>query len=65
MNPRISTEEIYVIYRVEAFCQGHMPSNAQIDETLNYINAHSPINLDTLFMQDSRDILIDPMPHTT
>ena len=48
---------------VEAFRQGRMPSNAQIDETLNYVNANSPVDLDKLspdgqkLNQDSRDII--------
>ena len=48
---------------VEAFRQGRMPSNAQIDETLNYVTANSPVDLDKLspdgqkLIQDSRDII--------
>ncbi|EIW85913.1 hypothetical protein CONPUDRAFT_148046 [Coniophora puteana RWD-64-598 SS2] len=48
---------------VEAFRQGRMPDNAQIDETLNYVVANSPVDLDKLspdgrkLIQDSREIV--------
>lgn len=33
---------------VQAFRNGRMPDNAQIDETLLYLRDHSPINTDEL-----------------
>ncbi|KII90672.1 hypothetical protein PLICRDRAFT_106168 [Plicaturopsis crispa FD-325 SS-3] len=47
----------------EAFRQGRMPDNKQIDETLNYVLSHSPVDLDALspagraLIADSRDII--------
>ncbi|KAH7919183.1 hypothetical protein BV22DRAFT_1108163 [Leucogyrophana mollusca] len=48
---------------IEAFRQGRMPDNAQIDETLTYFADKSPVDLDKLspegrkLIQDSRDII--------
>ncbi|KAH7912681.1 hypothetical protein BJ138DRAFT_1147826 [Hygrophoropsis aurantiaca] len=48
---------------IEAFRQGRMPDNKQIDETLRYLEKTSPVNLDELspdgrkLIQDSRDII--------
>ncbi|KAH7884057.1 hypothetical protein F5I97DRAFT_2046740 [Phlebopus sp. FC_14] len=48
---------------IEAFRQGRMPDNHQIDETLSYLHDTSPVDLDKLspegkkLIQDSRDII--------
>ncbi|KDQ55295.1 hypothetical protein JAAARDRAFT_159347 [Jaapia argillacea MUCL 33604] len=48
---------------IEAFRQGRMPDNAQIDRTLRYVEDNSPVNLDELspdgkkLIQDTRDII--------
>lgn len=48
---------------IEAFRQGRLPDNQQIDETLRYLNDHSPVDLNALspegkkLIQDSRDII--------
>ncbi|KAF8874992.1 hypothetical protein BD779DRAFT_1450453 [Infundibulicybe gibba] len=48
---------------IEAFRQGRMPSNQQIDQTLQYVLDHSPVQLDKLspdgkkLIQDTRDII--------
>ncbi|KZP14441.1 hypothetical protein FIBSPDRAFT_912787 [Athelia psychrophila] len=48
---------------IEAFRQGRMPSNAQIDETLQYVTANSPVDENALsaegrkLIQDARDIV--------
>ena len=48
---------------IQAFRQGRMPDNKQIDDTLNYVKDHSPVELDKLspegrkLVQDSRDII--------
>lgn len=48
---------------IQAFRQGRMPDNRQIDETLKYVNEHSPVDVDQLspdgkkLVQDSRDII--------
>ena len=48
---------------IEAFRSGRMPDNAQIDETLVYLNKHSPIDVTKLspegqkLVSDSRDII--------
>ncbi|EGN94223.1 hypothetical protein SERLA73DRAFT_115180 [Serpula lacrymans var. lacrymans S7.3] len=48
---------------VEAFRQGRMPDNKQIDESLTYLNDNSPLDLEKLspdgrkLVQDSRDII--------
>ncbi|QRV89055.1 hypothetical protein RhiJN_17073 [Ceratobasidium sp. AG-Ba] len=48
---------------IEAFRQGRLPDNQQIDETLQYINNHSPVDVNALspdgkkLIQDTRDII--------
>lgn len=48
---------------IEAFRQGRMPSNAQIDETLRYVASNSPVDVNALspdgkkLIQDARDII--------
>jgi hypothetical protein len=48
---------------VEAFRNGRLPTNSQIDKTLQYILDHSPVDVDKLspegrnFVQDAKDIL--------
>ncbi|QRW17273.1 hypothetical protein RhiXN_05275 [Rhizoctonia solani] len=48
---------------IEAFRQGKLPDNQQIDETLKYLNSHSPVDLNALspegkkLIQDTRDII--------
>jgi Family of unknown function (DUF5923) len=48
---------------IEAFRQGRMPSNSQIDETLKYIIDNSPVETSKLsaegmkLVQDTRDII--------
>ncbi|CAE7147721.1 unnamed protein product [Rhizoctonia solani] len=48
---------------IEAFRQGKLPDNQQIDETLRYINTHSPVDVNALspegkkLIQDTRDII--------
>ena len=48
---------------VEAFRNGRLPTNDQIDKTLRYILDHSPVDVHKLspegrnFVQDAKDIL--------
>ncbi|KAG8696444.1 hypothetical protein FRC08_007147, partial [Ceratobasidium sp. 394] len=48
---------------IEAFREGRLPDNQQIDETLKYVNNHSPVDLNALspegkkLIQDTRDII--------
>ncbi|CUA74610.1 putative protein C32A11,02c [Schizosaccharomyces pombe 972h-] [Rhizoctonia solani] len=48
---------------IEAFRQGKLPDNQQIDETLKYVNTHSPVDTNALspegkkLIQDTRDII--------
>lgn len=48
---------------IEAFRQGRMPDNKQIDETLQYLKTTSPVDIDKLspdgrtLIQDVRDII--------
>jgi hypothetical protein len=48
---------------IEAFRQGRMPDNKQIDETLRYVKTTSPVDTDQLspdgrkLIQDARDII--------
>jgi hypothetical protein len=48
---------------IEAFRQGRMPDNKQIDETLLYVKNSSPVDIDQLspdgrkLVQDARDII--------
>jgi hypothetical protein len=48
---------------IEAFRQGKLPDNHQIDETLKYVNTHSPVDTNALspegknLIQDTRDII--------
>ncbi|KAJ1306987.1 hypothetical protein OPQ81_007967 [Rhizoctonia solani] len=48
---------------IEAFRQGKLPDNQQIDQTLKYVNDHSPVNENDLspegrkLIQDTRDII--------
>lgn len=48
---------------IEAFRAGKMPDNAQIDETLQYVRDHSPVDVSKLspegqkLISDSRDII--------
>lgn len=48
---------------IEAFRLGRLPSNAQIDQTLQYVIDHSPVHVDKLspdgkkLVQDTRDII--------
>lgn len=48
---------------IEAFRQGRLPDNKQIDETLNYVLDHSPIDERKLsrdgqkLVSDARDII--------
>ncbi|KAI5993190.1 hypothetical protein EDC04DRAFT_2872684 [Pisolithus marmoratus] len=48
---------------IQAFRQGRMPDNRQIDETLNYVHGHSPVDVNQLspdgkkLIQDTRDII--------
>ncbi|TDL15269.1 hypothetical protein BD410DRAFT_778263 [Rickenella mellea] len=48
---------------IEAFHQGRLPDNSQIDETLSYVRDHSPVDIDKLspdgqkLIQDVRDIV--------
>ncbi|KZP01029.1 hypothetical protein CALVIDRAFT_493481 [Calocera viscosa TUFC12733] len=48
---------------VEAFRNGRMPTNAQIDETLTYVESHSPVDMSQLssegrkLIDDTRDII--------
>jgi hypothetical protein len=48
---------------IDAFRNGKLPSNAQIDQTLRYVLENSPVDLDKLspegkkLIQDSRDII--------
>jgi hypothetical protein len=48
---------------IEAFRQGKLPDNHQIDETLRYVHDHSPVDEHALspegkkLIQDTRDII--------
>ncbi|CAE6364948.1 unnamed protein product [Rhizoctonia solani] len=48
---------------IEAFRQGKLPDNHQIDETLKYLNTHSPVDTNALspegkkLIQDTREII--------
>ncbi|KAG9004988.1 hypothetical protein FRB90_010641 [Tulasnella sp. 427] len=48
---------------IEAFRAGKVPDNQQIDETLRYVNSHSPVNVNELspegqkLISDARDII--------
>ena len=48
---------------IEAFRNGRLPDNAQIDETLQYIGSHSPVDIHQLspdgqkLIADARDII--------
>jgi hypothetical protein len=48
---------------IEAFRQGRMPNNAQIDRTLKYVEEHSPVDESKLspdgrkLVQDTRDVI--------
>ncbi|KAG8770836.1 hypothetical protein FRC12_004021 [Ceratobasidium sp. 428] len=48
---------------IEAFRQGRLPDNQQIDETLRYVGSHSPVDTNALspegkkLIQDTRDII--------
>jgi len=48
---------------IEAFRQGRLPDNHQIDETLKYVHDHSPVDMNSLspegkkLIQDARDII--------
>ncbi|KAG8738026.1 hypothetical protein FRC10_007389 [Ceratobasidium sp. 414] len=48
---------------IEAFRQGRLPDNQQIDETLKYVNTHSPVDTNALspegkkLVQDTRDVI--------
>lgn len=48
---------------IEAFHLGRLPSNAQIDQTRQYVIDHSPVHVDKLsldgkkLVQDTRDII--------
>jgi hypothetical protein len=48
---------------IQAFREGRLPDNQQIDETLVYVGQHSPVNIDKLtpegkkLISDTRDII--------
>ena len=54
---------------IEAFRQGRLPDNHQIDETLKYVHDHSPVDQNALspegkkLIQDARDIIETVRPH--
>jgi superfamily I DNA/RNA helicase len=55
--------QLYFYGIIEAFRQGRYPSNQQIDDALQYVLAHSPVDQDQLspegrkLIQDCRDII--------